>query len=204
MITIVDYGAGNIGSILNMIKKIGGESQVSSDESVIDKAQKLILPGVGSFDFGMQQLINSGLIDVLNKKVLVDKIPILGICLGVQLFTKGSAEGNLKGLGWIDAETVRFDFESDSMLKIPHMGWNTIKILKDSKIFKGMYEESRFYFVHSYHLKCNDEADGLTISNYGYPFVSGLEKNNIIGFQFHPEKSHKYGMKILKNFIEQY
>lgn len=204
MITIVDYGAGNIGSILNMIKKIGGEAQVSSDESVIEQAQKLILPGVGSFDFGMQQLTNSGLIDVLNKKVLVDKVPILGICLGVQLFTKGSAEGDLKGLGWIDAETVKFDFESDRTLKIPHMGWNTIKVLKDSKIFKEMYEESRFYFVHSYHLKCNDQADALTVSSYGYPFVSGLEKNNIIGFQFHPEKSHKYGMRILKNFIEQY
>lgn len=204
MITIIDYGAGNIGSIVNMIKKIGGQAIVSSDESVINSADKLLLPGVGSFDFGMQKLKESGLIDVLNKKVVEDKTPILGICLGVQLFTKGSEEGNNEGLGWFDAETVKFKFDGIEQLKIPHMGWNEVEILKESKIFTDMYPDPRFYFVHGYHLKCNQEADGLTSSEYGYPFISGLEKENIIGFQFHPEKSHKFGMKILKNFIEQY
>lgn len=204
MITIIDYGAGNIGSIQNMIRKIGFQAAVTSKASEIMNAEKLILPGVGSFDYGMQQLIDSGLIDTINQKVLVEKVPILGICLGVQLFTNGSEEGNLKGLSWFDAETVKFNIPGELKLKVPHMGWNGVKLRKESKLFTEMYDDPRFYFVHTYHLKCNNEEDCLTDTNYGYSFASALEKENIVGVQFHPEKSHKFGMKILSNFIQYY
>jgi len=204
MITIVDYGAGNIGSIQNMIRKIGVNAIVTSKKVDILHADKLILPGVGNFDYGMKQLTNSGLIDSLNKKVLLDKTPILGICLGVQLFTKGSEEGTLKGLSWFDAETIKFRIPIERNLKVPHMGWNEVVIKKESKLFTSMYLDPRFYFVHAYHLKSNSPTDILTESTYGYNFVSSLEKENIVGVQFHPEKSHKFGMKILKNFIQYY
>ncbi|HEY0771680.1 MAG TPA: imidazole glycerol phosphate synthase subunit HisH [Sphingobacteriaceae bacterium] len=203
MITIVDYGAGNIGSIVNMIRKIGVEVEVSSDLLKINTAKKLILPGVGNFDYGMQKLIESGLIESLNNRVLVEKCPILGICLGVQLFTKGSQEGELKGLGWFNAEVVKFQFDGDGK-KIPHMGWNEVRLSKGSKLFTGLDDHARFYFVHSYHLRCNEEADCLAKTDYGYAFTAALEKENIVGVQFHPEKSHKFGMKILKNFVELY
>ena len=204
MITIIDYGAGNLGSIKNMIRKIGFEAKISSNVEDILEANKLILPGVGSFDYGMKQLNKSGLIDALNMKVLNEKIPILGICLGVQLFTKQSEEGDLKGLSWFNAETVKFNFNDSYKLKIPHMGWNEIIKNKDSRLLEDISIESRFYFVHTYHLKCNDQNDSLLETNYGYNFVSAIEKNNIVGVQFHPEKSHKFGMKILNNFIQNY
>lgn len=204
MITIVDYGAGNIGSIQNMIRKIGGMAIVSSKEEDILNAEKLILPGVGSFDYGMRQLNESGLISALNKKVLEEKVPILGICLGVQLFTKGSEEGDLPGLSWFDAETVKFNIPSEQKLKVPHMGWNEIVKKKDSMLLEDMYSDPRFYFVHTYHLKCNILSDVLTETIYGYNFVSALEKENIVGVQFHPEKSHKFGMKIFNNFIKNF
>jgi glutamine amidotransferase len=204
MITIIDYGAGNLGSIQNMIRKIGFKSKISSNKEDILNAEKLILPGVGSFDFGMNQLNKSGLIDILNLKVLEEKIPILGICLGVQLFTNQSEEGDLKGLSWFNAETVKFNFNESNKLKIPHMGWNEVIKIKDSRLLEDMSLECRYYFVHSYHLKCNDPKDALLETNYGYNFVSAIEKNNIVGVQFHPEKSHKFGMKILNNFIQNY
>jgi glutamine amidotransferase len=203
MIVIIDYGMGNIGSLQNMIKKAGGTSTISSNARDIENAEKLILPGVGAFDNGMINLQKLGLIDVLNKKVVVEKTPILGVCLGMQLLTKSSEEGVLSGLGWLNAKTVKFKFTGDSKkLKLPHMGWNTITIRKESLLFNGMYEDARFYFVHSYHLVCEDESDILTTTNYGYDFVSAVEKGNIFGVQFHPEKSHKYGLKLIKNFLE--
>lgn len=204
MITIIDYGAGNLGSIQNMVRKIGFKSNVSSRKEDILDADKLILPGVGSFDFGMKQLNNSGLIDALNLKVLDEKIPILGICLGVQLFANQSEEGESKGLSWFNAESVKFNFNESNKLKIPHMGWNEIIKKKDSRLLEDISLESRFYFVHSYHIKCNDQDDTLLETNYGYNFVSAIEKKNIVGVQFHPEKSHKFGMKILNNFIQNY
>lgn len=203
MITIIDYGAGNLGSIQNMLKKIGVESKITSDKIDIERATKLILPGVGSFDYGMQQLHQNELVDILNDKVLGQQTPILGICLGVQLFTKKSEEGELKGLGWFDAETIKFKFD-DTKLKIPNMGWQDVEIKKESPLTKNLPSDARFYFVHSYHLKANNPTDIMLNANYGYEYVCGLEKDNIVGVQFHPEKSHKFGMTLLKNFAEQY
>lgn len=200
MIIIVDYGMGNFGSILNMLKRVGAKAAISSYVSDIEKADKLILPGVGSFDNAMKNLDGLKLVPVLNKKVLKEKTPILGICLGIQLFTKKSEEGTLPGLGWIDAETIRFRFDRKQNLKIPHMGWNTVKILKARPLFENMYAGARFYFVHSYHLVCKNKQDAATTTGYGYDFVSSVAKGNIYGTQFHPEKSHKFGMKLLENF----
>ncbi len=201
MIIVIDYGMGNLGSIANMIKKVGYKCIITSDLEEIKKATKLILPGVGSFDNGMKNLENLGMIEVLNQKVLVEKTPILGICLGMQLMTKSSEEGNLLGLGWIEADTKKF--VSDT-LKIPHMGWNTIKHQKNSKLFDESENEKRFYFVHSYCVNCNQEVDILTNTNYIQDFVSSFQKENIVGVQFHPEKSHKFGMSLIKNFVENF
>lgn len=202
MITIIDYNAGNIKSIQNMLKRIGVKSCISSKPSEIETAEKLILPGVGHFDYGMMNLKQSGLVDVLNKKVVDEKIPLLGICLGAQLLGNGSEEGNEKGLGWIDMDVVKFDKSKLSEnLKIPHMSWNEINIKKESKLLEGLDNDARFYFVHSYHMKCNDEMNVLTNTSYGYEFTSAVEKENIFGVQFHPEKSHKFGMRLLENFM---
>ncbi len=206
MLTIIDYKAGNVRSIKNMLKKIGTKSIISDKIEDIESADKLILPGVGSFDYGMQQLENSGLLPVLNKKVIEERIPILGICLGVQLFTKTSTEGKKGGLAWIDAETVSFDkLKLSANYKIPHMGWAEINYNKDCKLFKDFHEQPpRFYFVHSYHLKANKKENVIATTTYGYEFVVGLKKDNIIGVQFHPEKSHKFGMQVLRNFVENF
>lgn len=204
MIVIINYGAGNLGSMLNMFKKIGHGAVLGNTVEEIEKADKLVLPGVGSFDAGMEKLNSSGLKDVLNYKVLDKKTPILGVCLGLQLMTDSSEEGELKGLGWISAETKKFELDSNKY-KIPHMGWNEVKIEKESNLFTGMEEqENRFYFVHSYHLVCNEPGDILVSTNYGYDFTCGVERGNILGVQFHPEKSHKFGMQLLKNFSEKY
>jgi glutamine amidotransferase len=206
MLTIIDYKAGNVRSIQNMLKKIGIKSLISDKTEDIAQAEKLILPGVGHFDYGMEQLEKSGLIEILNKKVLTDKTPILGICLGVQLMTKSSDEGTKAGLGWFDAFTVKFDSSKlPENCKIPHMGWNEITYNQNCKLFQNLHEvPPRFYFVHSYHLKANNENDILATANYGYEFTVALKKDNIIGLQFHPEKSHKFGMQVLKNFVENY
>jgi imidazole glycerol-phosphate synthase subunit HisH len=203
MIVVVDYKMGNIGSILNMFKKIGISAISSSNSDQIEKAEKLILPGVGSFDAGMENLKRSGLIPTLNEKVIKKKTPILGICLGMQLFGTKSEEGGMSGLGWIDAETARFKFsEGQPYLKIPHMGWNNVILKRVSELYKDMPEDPRFYFVHSYHLVCNNEKEIVAKTFYGYEFASIVQKENIYGVQFHPEKSHKFGMKLLKNFAE--
>lgn len=202
MITIINYNAGNIKSIQNMLKRIGAKSCISSDATEIEQAEKLILPGVGHFDYGMRNLQESGLIEVLNKKIVTDKVPLLGICLGAQLLGNKSEEGIIPGLGWIDMQVVKFDENKlPKNLKIPHMSWNEIIIKKQSELLAGLNNESRFYFVHSYHMKCNDENDILTNTNYGYEFTSAVEKDNIYGVQFHPEKSHKFGMRLLENFV---
>ena len=204
MITIIDYKTGNLGSIQNILKRIGEDSVVTSDKDEIARATKLILPGVGAFDTGMRNLSGLNLIDILNKKVIEEKIPVLGICLGMQLLSKGSEEGSLPGLGWIDASTVRFEFEDSTEYKIPHMGWNFIRQHKTGRLFDNMYPDSRFYFVHSYFFSANDPEDVLTSTTYEIEFTSAIERGNILGVQFHPEKSHKFGMKLLKNFIDFY
>jgi glutamine amidotransferase len=204
MITIIDYKTGNIGSIQNILKRIGEESIITSDKAEIAKATKLILPGVGAFDTGMSNLMELDLIDILNEKVLIEKTPVLGICMGMQLLSERSDEGFLTGLGWINAETMRFNFINTIEYKIPHMGWNFVKQHKESKLFTNMFPDSRFYFVHSYFLKANDPSDIITSTNYEIEFTSGIEKGNILGVQFHPEKSHKFGMKLLKNFVDFY
>jgi glutamine amidotransferase len=204
MITIIDYKTGNLGSIQNILKRIGEDSVITSDKDIIEKATKIILPGVGAFDTGMRNLLELDLVDILNKKVIAEKIPVLGICLGMQLLSNGSEEGSLPGLGWIDAETLRFRFRDTVEYKIPHMGWNFIRQHKDSKLFTDMYSDPRFYFVHSYFFRANIEKDILLSTTYEIEFTSGVEKGNILGVQFHPEKSHKFGMKLLKNFVDFY
>jgi len=201
-IAIIDYGMGNLGSILNMLKKIGAGGRISSDPDVIRNADRLILPGVGAFDQGMANLDRLGLIPVLNETVLDGRTPVLGICLGMQLMTKTSEEGKTAGLGWIDAKTVKFHHDPPLALKVPHMGWNVIIPKKGSPLLTGMYTDPRFYFVHSFHAVCADPEDILSTTPYGYEFTSSFQRGNIIGVQFHPEKSHKFGMRLLKNFAE--
>jgi imidazole glycerol-phosphate synthase subunit HisH len=203
MIVIVDYGMGNLGSIVNMLKKIGAKAKISSDRSDIDAADKLILPGVGAFDTAMRHLHESGLLDALNEAVLHRRKPTIGLCLGMQLLTEGSEEGKLPGLGWIAAETRRFRFPAElSNLKVPHMGWNSVAVNPDKPLVRDLQDPSRFYFVHSYHVVLRDPTDAAATTTYGYDFVSMIQKDHIMGTQFHPEKSHKYGMKVLSNFAE--
>jgi glutamine amidotransferase len=203
MITIIDYGAGNIKSIRNMLKKIGVESTISNIPDEIRKADKLILPGVGHFDYGMNSLVRSGLIDVLEETVINNKKPLLGICLGAQLLGNSSEEGVEKGLGWIDMEVVKFDVSKiEAQFKIPHMGWNEIEVHQSSTLLANLEKEARFYFVHSYHMETKNSKDILTTTHYGYDFVSGVKRDNIYGVQFHPEKSHKFGLQMLTNFSE--
>lgn len=197
-IIIVDYGMGNLGSVLNMFKYIGVEAEISSDLNKIKNADKLLLPGVGSFDHAMKRILETGLKEVLDKKALIDEVPILGICLGMQLLTRGSEEGEIPGLGWIEADTIKFQMSPN--LKIPHMGWNTVKPITDSKLIDKSLIDSRFYFVHSYYVKVDKDENSILKTTYGIEFDSGIQQKNIYGTQFHPEKSHRFGMNLLTNF----
>lgn len=202
MIVIVDYGIGNLASVLNMFKKIGVKDVlVSGDKATISSASKIILPGVGAFDAGMNNLEKSGLIPVLNKKALEEKVPVLGICLGMQLLTQQSEEGQKKGLAWIDAETLKFHPDPALKLKVPNMGWNYIQVKRANPLV-DMNSKNRFYFVHSFYVKCFDENQSLATSNFGTDFTCMVNKENIFGAQFHPEKSLKFGMKVFENFAK--
>jgi glutamine amidotransferase len=188
-----------------MLKKIGVDAAISSRQEDIAMADKLILPGVGAFDTCAEKLQQSGLMNLLNEKVLANKIPVLGICVGMQLLTNRSEEGILPGLGWIDGKIIKFRQEQlGNGLKIPHMGWTELQLNKDSLLFSDMDEEARFYFVHSYYPELYNEDDVLAYAQYGHRFTAVLEHGNIIGVQFHPEKSHKFGMKLLENFVRHY
>ena len=200
MIGVIDIGISNIGSVLNIFKHVGYEAVSVSQPSQLSKCSKIVLPGVGSFDKGIDRLMNSGLVDCLNEKVLNERIPILGICLGMQLMCRSSDEGILTGLGWVDAKVNSFNTSFLPPDRIPHMGWNNVTVEKVSAITDGLDKNSRFYFIHSYYVDCMDSSDILLTTNYGDKFVSAFQKDNIVGVQFHPEKSHVFGALLIKNF----
>jgi len=202
MIVVIDYGMGNLGTVAAKIKKNDPTVIVSSLETDIENADKLILPGVGSFKAAMDNLDARGLIPVLCRQVIKNKVPILGICLGMQLFSSQSEEGNGKGLGWIDAETIRFRFlDTQNPLPIPHMGWNTVHFTREIPLLKGIKNDMCFYFTHSYHIRVQDIQDDCASTEYGYEFCSIINHQNITGVQFHPERSHKNGLALISNFV---
>ncbi len=203
MITIADTGFGNLRSIQNMLRRAGVDSTITADLAVVRDAKKLILPGVGAFDAGMERLRSLEMVDVLREKALVDKVPLLGICLGAQLLFEKSEEGTNEGLGLVPGSVVRFKKERlGAELRIPHMGWSEVVQKKPSVLFEGMVDHPRFYFVHSFHFAPTDSADVLCTCDHGDAFPAAVERGNVYGVQFHPEKSHKFGMKLLENFAK--
>ncbi len=202
MITILNYGLGNLGSIQNILHLLEVDSKITSDVNIIKKASKIILPGVGAFDSAMRNLKNSkGLFEILNEKALVEKIPVLGICLGMQILTRESEEGVLKGLNWIPGAVHKFP-DNNKKLKIPHMGWNYVKQIKENKLGKNLDKNSKFYFVHSYYVKVENRENVIFTSNHIVNFDAAIQFENIFGVQFHPEKSHKFGVNIFRNFLK--
>lgn len=218
MIAIINYGLGNLGSIENMLDVIGERSIITGDKGEIDKADKMILPGVGAYDAGMKNLEDHDLVDFIKEQALGGK-PVLGICLGMQLLGRGSEEGTLPGLGLIPFDNKRFDFDRKpraemfpdastedydrSLLKIPHMGWDVVEFRKNVPLLDGIEGRQRYYFVHSYHAVCDSMDNVMMTCDYGYEFAAAVCKDNIYGVQFHPEKSHDFGMKILENFAKK-
>lgn len=203
MIAIVDYSMGNVGSIQRMLKKVGADSVLTADPDELRAADKLILPGVGAFDAGMNRLRDTGLADLLNELVLEHRKPVLGICLGMQLLLESSEEGTSSGLGWVPGHVRRFDWPHEQKaLKVPHMGWNLVRPSNGSPLFQDLDEQSRFYFVHSFFASPEDATSQAASSNYGFDFCCAVQKDNVYGVQFHPEKSHRYGLQLLQNFVE--
>jgi glutamine amidotransferase len=202
MISVIDYGVCNLGSMLNMLRKVGAEAQLVSTAAELERAEKLVLPGVGAFDSGMGALTERRLAEPLRERVLRDKVPLLGVCLGMQMLGRRSEEGGREGLGLVDAEVRRFRFAPDDRKKVPHMGWNLLAPRRDSPLLRELAARSRFYFCHSYHLVCADPGDVLATADYGGEFVAALQHDNVYGVQFHPEKSHRFGMALLHNFAE--
>lgn len=204
MIKVLDYGMGNTASILNMIRKVNGEAELCSKPDQLNNATAIILPGVGSFDNAMAKLKKLNLIEELYRKVFLEKIPFLGICLGMQLLLEKSEEGKLPGLEWIKGSNKRFNFSKSKFsndLKVPNMGWRTIKPNSYENLFLGVEDEARFYFVHSYYANCIDDSDILATSIYSHEFTCAIKRDNIWGVQFHPEKSHLFGINFFKNFF---
>jgi len=200
MIVVIDYGVGNVGSVLNMLRKVGARARVSSAVADIEAADKLILPGVGHFGHGMRKLTETGLIPVLEEQVRSRSKPVLGICLGMQMMTRGSEESDVPGLGWIDAFTHRFP--SAPGLRVPHMGWNTVRPSQSAGLFdRDAAEAERFYFVHSYFVRPTEPAQVAATTAYGLDFAAAIEKDNLFGVQFHPEKSHLFGMALFRRFV---
>lgn len=203
MITIIDYGVGNINAFVNVYKRLNIDTRIASSIEDLKEVEKLILPGVGSFDYAMEQLNDSGMRDRLDELVLEKKVPIIGICVGMQMMGKKSDEGNSDGLNWIDAEIIKFDPMSiKHVTKLPHMGWNDVQVIKTNDLFIGLEAESLFYFLHSYFFKCNQKEDIIAVSEYGDTFTCAINRDNIYGVQFHPEKSHHYGEILLNNFAK--
>lgn len=201
MITIIDYGSGNLGSILNMFKKVGANANVSAAASDVRSAKGIVLPGVGAFDPAIRNLRATGLIPILEKEVLQGQKPLIGICLGMQLLARESEEGSEEGLGWIGGRVERLS-PGAAGLKIPHMGWNSILARSNNWLFGDLEADPRFYFLHSYHFVCDNEEDVAAETEYGIPFTSVCVHNNILAVQFHPEKSHRFGMTLLRNFAD--
>ena len=202
MIAIIDYGCGNTYAFINAFKRLNIPAIVAKTVDEVEDANKIVLPGVGSFDYVMNSFNNSGLRDIVEKKVMDDGAGVLGVCAGMQIFSEESDEGNEKGLGWVKGKIRLFDIANiQHTTKLPHMGWNTIKPQK-SILFEGLDAKSRFYFVHSYYFDNDNHEDMISTSNYGGIFTSSVNKNNIYGVQFHPEKSHQNGLQLLKNFAE--
>jgi glutamine amidotransferase len=200
MIVVIDYEMGNVGSILNMLTRLGHQAVISSDHHIIQSASHLILPGVGAFDTGMLNLHRLNLIEMLNQKVLVDKTPILGICIGMQLMAQSSEEGLEKGLSWFNGEVKKFNFENTSArLRVPCVGWNFVKLKQTNPLITE--EAQKFYFVHSYHYQTDVHDDVIGAADYGYEYPVMIHNENIFGVQFHPEKSHQYGLKLFQNFL---
>lgn len=204
MVVILNYGIGNLGSIQNMIRRIGGEALISAKKEDVESASALIMPGVGSFDRGMQKLKESGLLGCIESRVLIDRIPILGICLGMQLLFESSEEGRFSGLGWMKGTVKGFDFSEieGPLLKVPHMGWNLVNLAQGCRLFSHLEVGARFYFVHSYHVAPDNNEDVVAEAIFGYPFTCAVQRDNIYGVQFHPEKSHKFGMMLFRNFLD--
>jgi len=201
-VTVVDSGVGNLGAIPNMLKRLGATATITNDADRIARADRLILPGVGAFDAAMSNLRRLGLVEILNEQVLGRRVPTLGLCLGMQLLAGESEEGTLPGLGWIPGRVVRFRLDgSDRSLHVPQMGWNTVRVVRPVALLADLGERPRFYFAHSYHLECDDPADVVGVTTHGYEFPSVVQRENVMGAQFHPEKSHRFGMKILGNFL---
>lgn len=201
MIVIINYGMGNLHSVFSQCRRLGYTPEISSKPEIISKADKLILPGVGHYKKGMEKIHSYNLFELLNDKVLNQKTPILGICLGMQLFCDESEEGDSKGLGWINAKVLKFNFKNKKKYKVPHMGWNNIELKKNNLLTEGINEFDEFYFVHSYHVVSKTANIIVASTNYCENFVSIIIQDNIYGTQFHPEKSHQSGLKVLKNFL---
>jgi glutamine amidotransferase len=201
-ITIVDYGMGNLGSVRRKLEQLDVLAEVTADPDAVKRAEKLVLPGVGHFGEAMSNLKRLGLYEALVEAVLERRVPVLGICLGMQLMARRSEEGSSEGLGWIDAEVVRFAVPDRSRYKVPHIGWGRISVRKQSRLLRGIADDAEFYFVHSYNVRTCAPEIVLADSEYGHDFVSAVERDNLFGVQFHPEKSHHAGALVLRNFVE--
>jgi len=201
MITIINYGLGNVRAFVNVYERLNIPVSVANTATDLKSASKIIFPGVSTFDYAMQLLQKSGMRETLNKLVLQNKIPVLGICVGMQMMAHSSEEGNLQGLGWIDGIVKKINIsETSTKIRLPHMGWNNVEIIRNSKLLQNIDNKSRFYFLHSYYFHCHNKKDIIALTDYGHPFPCAINSENIYGVQFHPEKSHKNGIEVLKNF----
>jgi glutamine amidotransferase len=203
MITIIDYGVGNINAFVNVYKRVNVPVKIAKTAADLEGAEKIILPGVGHFDHAMSELIKSGMREKLDELVMIQKVPALGICVGMQMMGNSSDEGQLEGLKWIDATIKKFDeIKIKQVTRLPHMGWNDVKPVVSHPLFAGLENEALFYFLHSYYFECNNKEDILAISEYGGEFTCAAHHENVFGIQFHPEKSHSYGETLLHNFAK--
>jgi glutamine amidotransferase len=201
VIAIIDHGMGNLGSVQNMLKRLGAASVRTTDPEEIARADRIILAGIGGFDGAMARLEELGIVDILTEQVLERKKLVLGVCLGMQLMAHRSAEGQMGGLGWLDAEVKRFEFPDSERLPVPHMGWEVVEPARPSPLFEGQAGEPRFYFSHAYHVVCHDPEDVAATATYGRRFVAAVHRGNVLGTQFHPEKSHVFGMDLYRRFL---